>query len=103
MSVDKAKDTPPKKPSTDNKIVEAKPESSTKTENKPDYIKKARYGRGSEAGIQSLQGQLERHFWKEEKAIAPVVCCTGTYAAAAVLVWSVAGGGLGEAANAHTK
>jgi hypothetical protein len=34
MSVDKAKDTPPKKPITDNKIVEAKPESSTTTENK---------------------------------------------------------------------
>ena len=76
MSVDKAKDTSPKKPITENKIAEAKPESSTKTENKPDAItKKARYGRGSEASIQSLQGQLERHFWEEEKAIAPVVYC----------------------------
>ena len=36
MSVDKAKDTSPKKPITENNIVEAKPESSTKTENKPD-------------------------------------------------------------------
>jgi len=32
-----------------------------------------------------------------------VVHCTVTYAAAAVLVWSVAGGVLGEAANAHAK
>jgi hypothetical protein len=31
MSVDKAKDTSPKKPMTENKIVEAKPESSTNT------------------------------------------------------------------------
>ena len=48
MSVDKAKDTSAKKPVTENKIAEAKPESSskpessttpessTKTENKPD-------------------------------------------------------------------
>ena len=36
MSVDKAKDTSPKRSNTENKIVEAKPESSTKTENKPD-------------------------------------------------------------------
>ena len=34
MSVDKAKDTSPKKPITQNKIAEAKPESSTSTENK---------------------------------------------------------------------
>ena len=40
MSVDKAKDTPPKKPTTDNEIVEAKPESSTETENKPDATPK---------------------------------------------------------------
>jgi hypothetical protein len=71
MSVDKAKDAPPKKSTTENKIVEAKPEPSTKTEKQTGRdTKKARYGRGSEASIQSLQGQLERHFWKEEKAIA---------------------------------
>ena len=40
MSVDKAKDTSPKKTITENKIVEAKPESSTKTENKPDATPK---------------------------------------------------------------
>jgi hypothetical protein len=40
MSVDKAKDASPKKPITKNKIVEAKPESSTKTENKPDATPK---------------------------------------------------------------
>jgi hypothetical protein len=77
MSVDKAKDASPKKPITEDKIVEAKPESSTKTENKPDATPKTRYGRGSEASIQSLQGQLERHFWEEEKAIAPVIYCMG--------------------------
>jgi hypothetical protein len=59
MSVDKAKDTSPKKPMTENKIVEAKPESSTKTENKRDATPKKQ---GSETSIQSLQGQLERHF-----------------------------------------
>jgi hypothetical protein len=36
MSVDKAKDTSPKKLVTENKTVEAKSESSTKTDNKPD-------------------------------------------------------------------
>src|SRR5467141_1979064 len=82
MSVDKAKDTSPKKPITENKIVEAKPESSTKTENKPDATpKKQGMGEGqkpvSKASIQSLQGQLERHFWEEEKAIAPVIYCMG--------------------------
>jgi hypothetical protein len=40
MSVDKARDTSPKKPITENKIVEAKPESPTKTENKPDATPK---------------------------------------------------------------
>jgi hypothetical protein len=40
MSVDKAKDTAPKKPITENKIVEAKPESSSKPENKPDATPK---------------------------------------------------------------
>ena len=58
MSVDKAKDTSPKKPITENKIVEAKPESSTKTENKPDATpKKQGMGEGqkpvSKASIQS--------------------------------------------------
>jgi hypothetical protein len=73
MSADKAKDTSPKKPITENKISEAKPESSTKTEKQTGrYTKKTRYGRGSEASIQSLQGQLERHFWEKEKAIARV-------------------------------
>jgi hypothetical protein len=41
------------------------------------YTKKTRYGRGSEASIQSLQGQLEQNFWEEEKAIAPVIYYKG--------------------------
>jgi hypothetical protein len=40
MSVDKAKDTSPKEPMTENKIVEAKPENSTKAENRRDATPK---------------------------------------------------------------
>jgi hypothetical protein len=36
MSVDKAKDTASKKTTAETKIVEAKPDSTSKTENKPD-------------------------------------------------------------------
>jgi hypothetical protein len=46
--------------------------------------------------IQSLQRQLERHFWEEEKAIAPVVYCTGGLCSRGSLEWSVAGGVLGR-------
>jgi hypothetical protein len=45
MSVDKAKDTSPKKPITESKVVEPKPESSTRIENKPDVASK-KQGRG---------------------------------------------------------
>jgi hypothetical protein len=71
MSVDKVKDTSPKRPIAENKIVEAKPESPPRLKTNRTLHRKARYGRGPEGGIQSLQGQLERHFWQEEKAIAP--------------------------------
>ena len=36
MSIDKAKDTASKKTIAENKIAEAKPDSTSKTENKPD-------------------------------------------------------------------
>ncbi len=36
MSADKAKDTAPKKATAENKVIEAKPESTSKTESKPD-------------------------------------------------------------------
>jgi hypothetical protein len=36
MSVDKPKDTASKKPIAEEKVVEAKPDSTSKTENKPD-------------------------------------------------------------------
>ena len=36
MSVDKAKDTASKKVIAENKVVEARPDSTSKTENKPD-------------------------------------------------------------------
>jgi hypothetical protein len=36
MPVDNAKDTTSKKPTAENKVVQAKPDSTRKTENKPD-------------------------------------------------------------------
>jgi hypothetical protein len=36
MSVDKPKDTASKKANAENKVIEAKPDSTSKTENKPD-------------------------------------------------------------------
>jgi hypothetical protein len=38
MSVDKTKDTASKKAIAENKVAEAKPDSSSKTENKPDSL-----------------------------------------------------------------
>ena len=40
MSVDKGKDTASKKAITENKVVEAKQDSTSKTENKPDSVSK---------------------------------------------------------------
>ena len=67
MSVDKAKDTSPKKPITENNIVEAKPESSTKTENKPDATPKkgavrevVGIGRGAFSGNMKVSFQAAR-------------------------------------------
>src|SRR3977135_1986073 len=78
MSVDKAKDTPPKKHITQNTIVEPKPEASTKTENKPDATpKKQGMGEGQKPVSKAYKDKLEQHFWEKEKAIAPIVNCMG--------------------------
>ena len=70
MSVDKAKDTPPKKPITDNKTVEAKPESRspTKTENKPDATsKKQGMGEGQKPVSKAYKDNWNDIFGKKKK------------------------------------
>jgi hypothetical protein len=74
MSVDKAKDTPPKKPITENKIVEAKPESSPKpessikTENKPDATsKKQGMGEGQKPVSKAYKDNWNDIFGKKKK------------------------------------
>ena len=66
MPVDKLKDTSVKKPIAENKIVEAKPESSTKTENKSDTTPKKQGMGGVRSRCPKPTGQLERDFWAEE-------------------------------------
>ena len=68
MSVDKAKDTSPKKPITESKIVEAKPESSTKTERKPDATpKKQGMGEGQKAVSKAYKDNWNEIFGKKKK------------------------------------
>jgi hypothetical protein len=68
MSVDKAKDTSPKKPITEKKIVEAKPESSTKTENKPDATpKKQGMGEGQKPVSKAYKDNWNDIFGKKKK------------------------------------
>ncbi len=68
MSVDKAKDTSPKKPITENKIVEAKSESSTKTENKPDAKpKKQDMGEGQKPVSKAYKDNWNHIFAKRKK------------------------------------
>jgi len=68
MSVDKAKDTSPKKPITENKVVEAKPEQSTKTENKPDATpKKLGMGEGQKAVSKAYKDNWNEIFGKKKK------------------------------------
>jgi len=68
MSVDKAKDTSPKKPITENKIVEAKSESSTKTERKPDATpKKQGMGEGQKAVSKAYKDNWNEIFGKKKK------------------------------------
>jgi hypothetical protein len=66
MSVDKAKDTPPKKAITENKIVE--PESSTKMENKPDASpKKQGIGEGQKPVSKAYKDNWNDIFGKKKK------------------------------------
>ena len=68
MSVDKAKDTSPKKPNTENKNVEAKPESSTKTESKPDAApKKQGMGEGQKPVSKAYKDNWNDIFGKKKK------------------------------------
>jgi hypothetical protein len=68
MSVDKAKDTLPKKPIAENKIVEAKPESSTKAENKPDATpKKQGMGEGQKPVSKAYKDNWNDIFGKKKK------------------------------------
>jgi hypothetical protein len=68
MSVDKAKDTSPKKPMTENKIVEAKPEFSTKTENKRDATpKKQGMGEGQKPVSKAYKDNWNDIFRKKKK------------------------------------
>jgi hypothetical protein len=68
MSVDKVKDTPPKKPIAENKIVEAKPESSTKTERKPDATpKKQGMGEGQKPVSKAYKDNWNDIFGKKKK------------------------------------
>jgi hypothetical protein len=68
MSADKAKDTPPKKPIAENKIVEAKPESSTKTESKPDATpKKQGMGEGQKPVSKAYKDNWNDIFGKKKK------------------------------------
>ena len=66
MSVDKAKETPTKKPITENKIVEAKPESSTK--NKSDATpKKQGMGEGQKPVSKAYKDNWNDIFGKKKK------------------------------------
>jgi hypothetical protein len=68
MSVDKAKDTSPKKPMTENKVVEAKPESATKTENKRDATpKKQGMGEGQKPVSKAYKDNWNDIFSKKKK------------------------------------
>ena len=68
MSVDKAKDTPPKKPIAENKIVEAKPESPAMTENKLDATpKKHGMGEGQKAVSKAYKDNWNDIFGKKKK------------------------------------
>jgi hypothetical protein len=68
MSVDKAKDTSPKKPTTENKIAEAKPDPSTNTENKPHTIpKKQGMGEGQKPVSKAYKDNWNDIFGKKKK------------------------------------
>jgi hypothetical protein len=68
MSVDKVKDTSPKKPITENKIAEAKSETSTKTVDKPDATpKKQGMGEGQKPVSKAYKDNWNAIFGKKKK------------------------------------
>ncbi len=68
MSVDNAKDISPKKPITENKIVEPKSESSTKTESKSDASPKRQgMGEGQKAVSKAYKDNWNDIFGKKKK------------------------------------
>ena len=68
MSVDKTKDTSPKKAVVENKIVEAKPESSAKKESKPDATpKKQGMGEGQKPVSKAYKDNWNDIFGKKKK------------------------------------
>ena len=68
ISVDKAKDTSPKKPITESKIVEAKTESSPKTENKPDVApRRQAMGEGQKPESKAYKDNWNDIFAKKKK------------------------------------
>ena len=68
MAADKAKDVSPKTPIAENKIVEAKPETSTKTESKPDApSKKHGMGEGQKAVSKAYKDNWNEIFGKKKK------------------------------------
>ena len=68
MSVEKIKETSPKKPISETKTAEAKPESSNKTENKPDATpKKQGMGEGQKAVSKAYKDNWNEIFGKKKK------------------------------------
>jgi hypothetical protein len=68
MSVDKAKDTGPKKPIAENKIVDAKPEAPAKTENKSDATpQKQSMGEGQKPVSKAYKDNWNNIFGKKKK------------------------------------
>jgi hypothetical protein len=68
MSVDKFKDATPKKPTTENKAVEVKPETSPKNESKPDATpKKQGMGEGQKPVSKAYKDNWNDIFGKKKK------------------------------------
>ena len=67
MSVDKAKDQLPKKSIAENKVVEAKPESSNDTKSKTDATKKQGMGEGQKAVSKAYKDNWNDIFGKKKK------------------------------------
>jgi hypothetical protein len=68
MSVNKVKDTGPKKPIADNKIVDAKPESPAKKENKSDATPQQQsMGEGQKPVSKAYKDNWNNIFGKKKK------------------------------------